>query len=78
MSISSVAHGIFVKRGYLWKIGGDRHIPTEQDIQTTLDKMVEVLENDPDSDTIEVGRLLVQKTEQGYAIYIHLGDIPKT
>lgn len=74
MSISSVAHDIFVEQGYLWKVGADRKIPTEEDIEATLDKMMEVLDNDPESGSIEVGRLLVQKTDQGYAIYIHLGD----
>lgn len=57
-------------------MGSERSIPTEQDIQICLDKMVEVLDASPKDDTIEVGRLLVQKTDEGYATYIHLGDIP--
>lgn len=76
MSISSVAHGIFVEQGYVWKMGSERNIPTEDDIRICLDKMVEVLDSSDKDDTIEVGRLLVQETDEGYAVYIHLGDMP--
>lgn len=76
MTLSSDLHDIFVKRGYKWNIGGHLLTPTSADILETLKKIRERLDNEPVGTSIDVGRLKVQKTDEGLETYIYIGDLP--
>ncbi len=75
MTIASDLHDIFVKKGYLWKVGSERRIPSEDDINKALDRIRFVLDNEDDAGSLEVGRIRVQKTDAGMEVYVYIGDL---
>jgi hypothetical protein len=65
-----------VKRNYLWKINGTLVSPSLNDVEDALARIKERLTDEPVGTALEVGRLRVQKTDDGLETYIYIGDLP--
>lgn len=59
--------------GRHWKINDKLVLPTEQDVQQTLDKMIAVL-YDKNYTQITVGGLLVMRNGDHFDVYTHIGE----
>ena len=75
MSIAAELHDIFAAKEYLWMVGGERVVPSEDDIQKALDTIKSMLDVSPDIGSLEVGRIRVQRTDVGLEVYIFMGDM---
>lgn len=69
---------LFNRLGYTWKIGGVLKIPTQDDLEKTLDKARQALYDEPVPSELEVGRLLIRRVQPDvYETYLYIGDLPK-
>lgn len=67
----------FYKRaGYQWTFKDGRRNPTAKEIESTVALAIETLKDEPDHAQLEVGRLIVQKNDGFYDIYVQMGEIP--
>lgn len=76
MSLVSDLHDIMVNRNYQWSINGVLVSPSLDDVKDALDRIKERLDKEPVGTALEVGRLRVQKTDDGLETYIYIGDLP--
>lgn len=68
--------GLFMLNGYTWAFSGEHKVPTEADIQDTLDRAVERLYDEEPETQLEVGRLIVKKrSDSMYDVFILAGTI---
>jgi hypothetical protein len=75
VSLASELVTLFHERDYKWKLeDGTLHIPTEEDMQRTLDKIAERVKDEPEGTILSVGRLLANKQAEGLEIYTYIGD----
>lgn len=76
MSLAEDIQAVFVAKGYLWKMGEDRHIPTVEDIQKVMDHAKTILDAEPDEELqLEVGRLLFKKRDNTIDVFVMYGEI---
>lgn len=76
MSIASEIEGFFQVRGYTWKVGGMSHEPTEDDIQKVINRAVDTLNDEPDSEVqLEIGHLLFKKRDGKIDVFAHFGEV---
>lgn len=69
---------MFVRRGYKWNFkDGTRRIPTEKEINGAVMDAVDRLMDEPNLAQLEVGRLIVQKHDQRYDVYVHVGEVSR-
>lgn len=62
--------------GKRWKLDDDELLfPSEDDIETVLENTKAVLDRQPGEAQIEVGGLIVKKSDGHYDIYVHVGEI---
>jgi hypothetical protein len=76
MSLVSDVHDILVNRNYQWKINGTLVTPDIFDVEDAFARIKERLTDEPVGTALEVGRLRVQKTDDGLETYIYIGDLP--
>lgn len=75
MSLAEELHDLFVRYDYKWKVSdGTLVTPSVEDMQKTLDKIAETVENEGDGTVLSVGRLLANKQAEGLEIYLYVGD----
>lgn len=75
MTLASELSDLFHRFNYQWKLKDGSHvIPTVEQIQETLDKIAERVENDGEGTVLSVGRLLANKQPEGLEIYLYIGD----
>jgi hypothetical protein len=68
---------LFVRYGYQWKIDGALRVPDVQDIRMTIDRAIELLYNESSPTAqIEIGRLVIKKSEGFHDIYCLIGSEP--
>lgn len=68
----------FLERGWTWSLKGRGTVqPTEEDIKAALDAASAVLydENIGDSNTLQMGRLIILKNDAGLDVYVLAGTI---
>lgn len=76
MNLFAIAQ-FFQQAGYEWKFKDGRHtVPTQEDIEEAVQGYIDVLANEPDLTQVEGGRLIVQKHENFYDVYVHIAEIP--
>lgn len=66
----------FLLRNIKWKIGGEVRRPTRAEVETALDDMIRVVQESDQSILIEIGSLLVKRSDNHIDIYVHAGEIP--
>lgn len=74
-SLAQLISTFFHERGRKWSIGGQQRFPWEDEIEATLDKMNERLNNEPRYTSIELGGILLKDNEYGRGVYLYLGDL---
>lgn len=62
-------------RNIKWKIDGELRRPTRAEVETALDDMVQVVRESDESILIEIGSLLVKRSDQHIDIYVHAGEL---
>jgi hypothetical protein len=68
--------GLFLLNGYTWMFDGEEKPPTEDDIQTVLDKFVEALYDEEPGTQAEVRWLIVKKrADHKHDVFILAGTI---
>lgn len=76
MNIFDELEDLFAERGYMWKIDGEYRQPTNVEIREVVDKALVDLYRESDGSLIEVGRLIIQKSDnKTFDIYLHIGAI---
>lgn len=61
--------------GRKWNIAGRQRFPWTDEIETTLDKMNDRLNNEPRYTSIELGGILLKDNEHTRGVYLYLGDL---
>lgn len=65
----------FRRYGYTWKIGGVQRVPSQEDLEATLDVAKKALYAEPVPSQLEIGRLIVRHTRPGkFEVYLFVGD----
>lgn len=65
----------FKDNHYVWKFDNGKRTPTADDIQEVVDLAVQKLYDEPSGSILEVGRLIIQKSDnKTYDIYVHFGE----
>lgn len=64
----------FEKNEFTWKLKDGIVLPSETDMLDALDKAAEVLYAEPVGAQLEVGRLIIAKTHQGFDVYAYFGS----
>jgi hypothetical protein len=61
--------------GHFYRVDTGRAImPTEEEFEQILDEAVRVLNGEPEGTTLRLGRLIIEKIEDGFDVYIHVGN----
>jgi hypothetical protein len=75
MSLESELSDHFQRNEYTWHLKGDRVvIPSETDMLEALDKAAEILYAEDTGSVLEVGRLIIIKTTNGFDVYALFGS----
>ena len=72
--ITDLVNHIFVETGRRWKIGGAMLTPTEKDIEQALDAAAKMLYDEEVGSSLSVGGLIIEKTDNGFDAYVHVGE----
>lgn len=65
----------FAENGWTWNLKGGRTVvPTDSDVERALDEAVKQLYNEPVGTQLQVGRLIIEKKNQGYDVYMYVGE----
>lgn len=76
--ISEELETLFMVKDYQWKIDGALRFPNADEIRQTIEKAMAELSDEPNGTQIEVGRLIIKKHSEGYAIYTLVGEVNDT
>ena len=60
----------FSDSGYVWNFSDGRRIPSEEEIQKTIESAIEYLASQEDNTQVEVGRLLIKKRDGFYDVFV--------
>jgi hypothetical protein len=63
----------FLLRGIHWKVRGEYRIPTRAEIELLVSDCVDTVRGESGSISIEIGSLLVKRTDAKIDIYVHVG-----
>jgi hypothetical protein len=74
MEIESEIESLFLVHDYRWKIDGVLRYPTSEEIRQTIDRAVEELYHEQDGTQLEVGRLIIKKSQGHYDVYAMIGE----
>lgn len=66
----------FLLRNIKWRINEELRRPTRAEVETALDDMVRVVQESDESILIEIGSLLVKRSDQHIDVYVHAGALP--
>lgn len=67
-----------IMRGYQWKVGGKLRFPTEEQVAKLLEMCFDEVRRgaqDQEMVSVEIGGLLVKKTDNKIDIYLHAGEV---
>jgi hypothetical protein len=62
-------------RDIKWKIDGELRRPTRNELETALDDMLRAVQESPVSISIELGSLLVKRSDKHIDVYVHAGEV---
>lgn len=65
---------VFTFTGRKWKIGGEYRVPSEDDVKKVLDSAADALYSKQVGSTFSMGGLHVEKTRDGFDVYVHVGE----
>lgn len=65
----------FLLRGMEWMVRGSRKIPTRDEIEFVINDCIYVVRGEPESVSVEIGSLLVKRTDDKIDIYVHAGEL---
>lgn len=65
---------LFGEAGFEWNFTDGRRVPTEDEIDTTITRAMELLADEPDNAQLEVGRLIVKKRGSFYDVFLHVRE----
>lgn len=74
MKAAERVQNILASTNARWKINGEHVIPNQDQIENTIDSMVETLINNPEASQIEVGGVIVARLEGHFDIYVRVGE----
>lgn len=74
MRASEAVQRVLSSGGQRWKIDGQMVLPTESQIEDTIDSMVDTLISNPEASQIEVGGVIVARLEGHFDIYVRVGE----
>jgi hypothetical protein len=61
--------------GHFYKVDTGRSImPTEDEFRVILDHAATVLYSEAPGTTLRLGRLIIERLERGFDVYIHVGN----
>jgi len=63
-------------RNIKWRIDGKKRLPTRAELKTVLDDMVRTVRESGESISVEIGGLLVKRTDDHIDVYVHVGEMP--
>lgn len=67
---------LYKARNYEWSVSGEKHVPTDEDMDKMLDHIKARLDEQPgDAVQLEVGRLIVRREDGHLDVYVHFGEI---
>jgi hypothetical protein len=66
----------FLLRNIKWKINGELRRPSRTEVEIALDDMIRVVQESDESILVEIGSLLVKRSDQHIDIYVHAGALP--
>lgn len=66
----------FQQTGYMWKFKDGLRVPTLEEITESVERAIKSLEDKPDMTQIEFGRLIVQRNDTYYDVYVHIAALP--
>ena len=66
----------FLLRNLKWRINGELRLPSRGELKIALDDMVQVVRDSPESISIELGSLLVKRSDDDIEVYVHVGEFP--
>lgn len=72
--IEAIVSDVFDKTGQTWKVDGQPHQPTEDDVLKVLDAAAAKLYDEPVGSRLETGGMLIEKMPQGHAVYVYCGE----
>lgn len=64
----------FKENHFEWKLVKGRVVPDEADVETALDEAARILYNQTDGTYLSVGRLIIEKTDNGHNVYMFIGS----
>lgn len=65
----------FLLRNIKWKISGELRRPTRAEVEIALDDMIRVVQESDESILVEIGSLLVKRSDKHIDIYVHAGEL---
>lgn len=60
----------FENNEWTWHIGGEDQIPTPADLMQVVDESKRRLSEEPAGTQIQIGRLIITKTDKHYDVYV--------
>jgi hypothetical protein len=86
MHIEEELESFFLVHDYQWRIDGVLRYPTADDLRATIDRAVTTMYDEPEGTQLEVGRLIVKKSDDnghiivkkhdsGFGVYVLVGEI---
>lgn len=76
-AISGELSKVFKDKGYTWRVDGVLTVPSQQDILETLEEMTERLIHEPSGSWMELGHLILIRTERFVDVYMHHGTVER-
>lgn len=68
-------YAYFTKQNIQWKIKGTRRSPTREEIELLLDDLITAIRTDEGDISIEIGSILVKRSDSKIDIYVHAGAV---
>lgn len=65
----------FLLRDIQWSIHGEHRIPTKEEMLILLEDCVNTVRGAPESISVEIGGLLVKRTDTKLDVYVHAGEL---
>lgn len=65
----------FLLRDIKWCIHGERRIPSKVEMLILLEDCINTVRDAPESISVEIGGLLVKRTDAKLDIYVHAGEL---
>lgn len=81
MTVEETVQQVFDENNHRWKIGDTYIVPSQDDIEKTLDKAVSMLydkelyPNQDIGDRLEMGGMIIERRPVGFDVYVHIGLI---